>query len=191
MLYEFEACPFCRKVREALTRLDLDAEIRPCPRGGVRFRPELVARGGKAQFPYLVDPNAGLELYESGDIVRHLQSRYGAGPGPSAASTLGVALASALRGSAGRVARPAKQPEQLLELWGSEASPGARLVREELCELELPYRLHNLGSGSPRRGAFAARFGEGPLPVLWDPNQGRTLGASDDIPRYLRETYAA
>ena len=68
VLYEFEACPFCRKVREALTRLDLDAEIRPCPRGGRRFRPELVARGGKAQFPYLVDPNAGLELYESNDI---------------------------------------------------------------------------------------------------------------------------
>ena len=26
-LYEFEACPFCRKVRDALTELDLEATI--------------------------------------------------------------------------------------------------------------------------------------------------------------------
>ena len=33
-LYEFESCPYCRLVREALTELDLDAMILPCPRGG-------------------------------------------------------------------------------------------------------------------------------------------------------------
>ncbi len=77
VVYEFEACPFCRKVREALTVLDLDADIRPCPKGGRRFRPELVARGGKAQFPYLVDPNTGKEMYESDDIVRYLHENYG------------------------------------------------------------------------------------------------------------------
>jgi glutaredoxin len=58
-LYEFEACPWCRKVREALTVLDLEAVIRPCPKGGRRFREEVKRRGGKAQFPYLVDPNTG------------------------------------------------------------------------------------------------------------------------------------
>src|SRR2546430_15620902 len=52
-LYEFEGCPFCRKVREALSVLDLDAVIYPCPKGGPRFRPEVEARGGKQQFPYL------------------------------------------------------------------------------------------------------------------------------------------
>ena len=26
-LYEFEACPFCRKVREALCALDLDVDV--------------------------------------------------------------------------------------------------------------------------------------------------------------------
>mmetsp|Transcript_9755 Transcript_9755/g.8753 ORF Transcript_9755/g.8753 Transcript_9755/m.8753 type:complete len:353 (-) Transcript_9755:566-1624(-) len=31
-LYEYEACPFCRKVRETLCVLDLDAIIYPCPR---------------------------------------------------------------------------------------------------------------------------------------------------------------
>ena len=46
ILYEYEACPFCRKVREALTALDLQADIRPCPRGGERFRPDVIAQGG-------------------------------------------------------------------------------------------------------------------------------------------------
>jgi glutaredoxin len=52
-LYDIENCPYCRLVREALTELDLDVEIYPCPKAGERFRPELVERGGKAQFPYL------------------------------------------------------------------------------------------------------------------------------------------
>ncbi len=29
-------------------------------------------RGGKAQFPYLVDPNTGVEMYESLDIIDYL-----------------------------------------------------------------------------------------------------------------------
>src|SRR4051812_6837887 len=61
-LYEFEACPFCRKVRGALTAFDLDAMIYPCPRDGTRFRPDVERRGGKAQYPYLIDPNTGTAL---------------------------------------------------------------------------------------------------------------------------------
>ena len=34
-LYEYEACPFCRKVREALSMLDIDVIVYPCPRDGV------------------------------------------------------------------------------------------------------------------------------------------------------------
>jgi hypothetical protein len=37
-LYDFEACPYCRKVREALSILDLDADVYPCPQGGPRYR---------------------------------------------------------------------------------------------------------------------------------------------------------
>ena len=76
-LYDIENCPYCRLVREALTELDLDAEIYPCPKSGERFRPELVERGGKAQFPYLVDRNTGTELYESLDIIDYLFTTYG------------------------------------------------------------------------------------------------------------------
>ncbi len=37
---------------------------------------ELVERGGKRQVPYLVDTDAEVEMYESGDIVKHLSTRY-------------------------------------------------------------------------------------------------------------------
>lgn len=39
-LYEYEGCPFCRKVREAVSMLDLTVLVRPTPKGGERFRPE-------------------------------------------------------------------------------------------------------------------------------------------------------
>ncbi|MDX1817587.1 MAG: glutathione S-transferase N-terminal domain-containing protein, partial [Marinobacter sp.] len=34
ILYDMEACPYCRRVREVLTALHLDVEIRPCPKDG-------------------------------------------------------------------------------------------------------------------------------------------------------------
>jgi len=101
-LYEFEACPFCRKAREALTVLDLDALVLPCPKGGPRFREEVKRRGGKYQFPYLVDPNTGKAMYESDEIVAYLFERYGAGRppallSPGALTNLSAGLASACR----------------------------------------------------------------------------------------------
>src|SRR5258708_9851545 len=68
-LYEFESCPFCRKVREAFTEMDVSPVVYPCPPGGKRYRDRAVELGGKTQFPFLVDPNNGSEkggtkLYE-------------------------------------------------------------------------------------------------------------------------------
>ncbi|KAI5013544.1 hypothetical protein ZWY2020_037057 [Hordeum vulgare] len=37
-IYEFEGCPFCRKVREMVSALDLDVLYYPCPKGGPTFR---------------------------------------------------------------------------------------------------------------------------------------------------------
>src|SRR5437870_3340657 len=76
-LYEFESCPFCRKVRDALTELDLEATIYPCPKGGTVYRPKAIGMGGKKQFPYLVDPNTGTRMYESDDIIAYLYATYG------------------------------------------------------------------------------------------------------------------
>lgn len=195
VVYEFESCPFCRKVREALTVLDLEAEIRPCPKGGHRYRDELVERGGKALFPYLVDPNTGREMYESDDIVDYLFAEYGTGQPPGnlkgAFPVVTGSLASALRGGRGTHVEASKEPSAPLELWSFEASPFSRIVREKLCTLELPYILHNVGKDSARRKDFVARSGKMMVPYLADPNTGKEMFESGDIVAYLDETYGA
>lgn len=194
-LYEFEGCPFCRKVREALSILDLDAAVYPCPQNGPRFRPQVIERAGKAQFPYFVDPNTGREMYESDIIVGYLFANYGDSNIPWALSTplltdASSFLASAARMTAGRRYRPASAPEVPLELWSFEASPFCRLVRERLCELEIPYLLHNVAKGSAKRDAFVQRSGRMMVPFLFDPNTGREMFESADICAYLDATYA-
>jgi glutathione S-transferase len=78
VLYNMEGSPYCRKVREALTELDLDFVVRNVPKGTPK-RDDLAKRGGKAQVPYLIDPNTGDEMYESDGIVAHLERTYGPG----------------------------------------------------------------------------------------------------------------
>jgi glutathione S-transferase len=194
-LYEFEGCPFCRKVREALSILDLDAVVYPCPKDGPRFRPEVVRRGGKAMFPYFVDPNRDVAMYESDDIVRHLFETYGAGPVPRllglpVVTDVASGLASAARLGGGSRYRAARPPASPLELWSFEASPYGRIAREALCELELPYVLHNVAKGSAKRDAFVRRSGKMQVPYLVDPNTSAAMFESADIVRYLETTYA-
>lgn len=216
-LYEFEGCPYCRLVREALTELDLDARIYPCPKGGTRFRPTAKQLGGKLLFPFLVDPNTGRQLHESADIVDYLRETYadrrtrksGLDRRLKVASS---SLASAARPGRGLRARPSKAPAQPLELYSFEASPFSRLVREALCELELPYTLRSTGKGAwtdmgpasfrdklfkgPKetgrnRIALAARTGHVQVPYLIDPNTGTEMFESAAILRYLDRTYGA
>ncbi len=195
-IFEFEACPYCRKAREALTLLDLDAVVRTCPKGGPRFREEVKRRGGKYQFPYLVDPNTGKEMYESDEIVAYLFQEYGDGEPPfllrqGPLNDATAMLASVWRPGAGAHYREARQPEQLLELYSYEASPFSRLVREKLCQLELPYLLHNVARDSEKREAFVERSGRMMVPYLIDPNEITEMFESADIVRYLEQTYVA
>jgi len=194
-VYEFEACPFCRKVREALSILDLEARILPCPKAGERFREPLIERGGKAQFPYLVDPNTGIEMYESDDIVRYLFEHYGDGRVPmmlamGPLTDISCVISSVPRGRGGSRVTPSRAPKQPLELVSFEASPFSRIVRETLCTLELPYLLRNVARGSPSRDAFVRRAGRMMVPWLCDPNTGAELFESRDIVEYLTEQYA-
>jgi glutathione S-transferase len=194
-LYEFEACPYCRKVREALTVFDLEAMIFPCPKGGPRFRQRAIEIGGKALFPLLIDPNTETSMYESSDIVHYLAKQYGVGDVPFALSLGPLTTATSMFSTFARLGkggqyRPARAPEQPLELYSFEASPFCRIVREALSELELPYLLHNVGKGSLRREAFVARSGKMMVPYLVDPNTGKEMFESADIVRYLEETYA-
>jgi glutathione S-transferase len=214
-LYEMEGCPYCRIVREALTALDIDAVIYPCPRDGLRFRPLVRETGGKEQFPFLVDPNTGVTMYESLDIVDYLYATYA---GRASIPTLGLRTvhlptsfaASLLRAGKGIRKRDAKVPAELLDLWSFEGSPFARPVRELLCELEIPYRLHNAGRTvwqdwllpplrervvpdyqptEANRKDLLARAGRVQVPYLFDANTGTGLFESVAILRYLRQTY--
>ncbi len=216
-LYEFEPCPYCRLVREALTELDLDAMIYPCPKGGSRFRPRVRELGGKTQFPYLVDPNSGRSMYESADIIAYLFEAYGERPLPLAwrphtLNTVSSGVATAFRAGAGGRSRPSTAPAEPLELYSIESSPFARLVREALCELELPYRLRNMGRTQLRESVPPAirervnleiepttenrlrlleKTGRVMVPYLVDPNTGTELFESGAIMTYLHDTYGA
>ncbi|MCB9658273.1 MAG: glutathione S-transferase N-terminal domain-containing protein [Sandaracinaceae bacterium] len=96
-LYSFESSPFSRLVRERLTELELAyllhnlgkeqrADIGPAGKtltfgkpyapvpGGKREK--LLARGGRIQVPYLIDPNTSTALYESRAILEYLDRTY-------------------------------------------------------------------------------------------------------------------
>lgn len=215
-LYDIESCPYCRIVREALTELDLDVDIYPCPKRGERFRNSVIEKGGKAQFPFLIDDNTGIELYESMDIIQYLFETYGQTSLPlkwkmGLIQQLGSKLASAARPGLGLTKRASRQPEQLLELYSFESSPYARPVRECLCEMEIPYRLRNCGRTElgewllpPLRDALnikpdselknrielQQRAGRMAIPYLVDPNENIEMFESADIIDYLHKTYA-
>nr|GEV96356.1 thioredoxin family protein [Tanacetum cinerariifolium] len=194
-IYEFEGCPFCRKVREIVAVLDLDVLYYPCPRNGPNFRPKAVQMGGKQMFPYMVDPNTGVSMYESDDIIKYLVQKYGDGNVPLSLSlglltTLTAGFAMIGRAGKGNIYTKAKMPPQPLEVWAYEASPFCKLVREVLVELELPHILHSCARGSPKRQVLYEKVGRFQAPYLEDPNTGVKMFESAEIVDYLRATYA-
>ncbi|KAJ7949744.1 Thioredoxin family protein [Quillaja saponaria] len=197
-LFEFEACPFCRRVREATTELDISLEVYPCPKGSIRHREIVKQSGGKEQFPFLVDLNTGTSMYESGDIVKYLFQQYGKGRSPSIGlleSTLFTGwMPTILRAGRGMTLWENSKldpPPKKLELFSYENNPYARIVREALCELELPYILHNVGEGSQRTKFLLEASGSREVPYLIDPNTGVKSGDYKNILSYLFQTYSA
>ncbi|KAI3464295.1 hypothetical protein Pfo_020958 [Paulownia fortunei] len=196
-LFEFEACPFCRRVREAITEIDLSVEIFPCPKGSVRHRAMVRRLGGREQFPFLVDPNTGTSMYESSDIVKYLFQQYGGKRSPS----FGMLESTLLTGWVPTLLRAGRgmtlwknsfkePPPGKLELFSYENNPYARIVREALCELELPYILQNVGQGSKRAKLLYEMSGSKEVPYLVDHNTGMEIGEYKKIVSYLFQTYS-
>ena len=204
ILYEFQGCPFCAKVREAVSNLGLDVTYRPCPQGGALWRPMAKELGGKAQFPYLVDPNNALAggMYESSDIVDYLYETYGPGKeavplglkNPLTILSLGLGLApragagskAKLEGGNPRVSEDMKP----LEVWLYEASPFCRIVKEELCAREVPHTQFSVPRGyQEKRQALFDAQGLFQAPFLRDPNNGFETFESSAILRYLEDYY--
>jgi len=176
--------------------LDLDVLYYPCPKGGPTFRPKVLEMGGKKQFPYMVDPNTGVAMYESDDIINYLAKTYGDGSVPimlklGLLTTITAGLALSGRSGKGSSYTPAKLPSQPIEIWAYEGSPFCKIARETLVELELPHLLHSCARGSPKRQDFFKKYGLFQAPYIEDPNTGVKMFESADIVEYLRATYAA
>jgi glutathione S-transferase len=195
ILYEKEWCPYSRLVREALSELDLDALIKPCPDGETLHRAELRALCGEEQVPTLVDRSTDMQITESRRILEYLFSRYGSArplPLPLRSKRLALMssrLASRVAGGELPFIRPSCLPEQPLEIWSYEASPWSRFVRQRLGQLGLAHVSHNLARRSPPPAEFRKRYGRVQFPFLLDPNAGVSLFESDAICDYIDRTY--
>ena len=95
-LFSFESSPYSRRVRELLCELELPYVLRnagkarwqdlgpPSLRATLfpdlpiegRNRKALLERAGRVQLPYLIDPNTGVEMFESAEIRKYLLATY-------------------------------------------------------------------------------------------------------------------
>lgn len=73
-LYQYAACPFCVKVRRALTRHALNVELRDA-KANPAYKEELIQGGGKAMVPCLrIETEDGVKwMYESSDIISFME----------------------------------------------------------------------------------------------------------------------
>ena len=190
-----ESCPFCRRVREALSELDLDWVCHPTPKGS-GLREDTPRWNGRYSFPFLRDPSTGVEMKESEAILDYLHDTYGAGRPHSARLTrrfdlAGSMLASGLRPKGMRTDHGDRtQPAKPLELWQYEGCPYSRKVRERLHTLCLEVVVRNVALGSPKRATLVARGGKMQVPFLIDSSRGVALYESEDILAYLDSVYA-
>jgi glutathione S-transferase len=194
IIYEFEGCPFCRKVREAVSILSLDVEFRPCAQGST-WRKEIKDKYGKmATFPFMIDPNTGVEMFESNDIIEYLWRLYGCGEVPDSLTspftpfTAGVGLL--FRIGRGNKVRSSDPPEKPLILWSGEGSSYSKLVKEVLCELDISYIQKSCPRGSPNRQLMFEKTGRFQIPFLEDPNHDVQLFESSAIIEYLEKVYS-
>lgn len=218
ILFDCEDDPECRLVREALTELNLDVLIYPCPQQANRFSSLLAEMaGGAATVPYLVDPNTEVKLMGADAINAYLFEHYRKAKIPKQLQANLVNLVTSRVATAVRLnirglrAQPSQTPEQPLVLYSFESSPYSRPVRERLCELQIPYKLVNLGKQqladmgpakfrfhrgeyhplpNTKRAKLLAERGRVQVPYLIDPNKSIELFESKDILRYLDEMYA-
>ena len=75
-LYQFNACPFCVKVRREIRKFSLAVELRDA-KNNIGYKEELISAGGRHKVPCLrIDHNAKHTewLYGSNEIINYLKS---------------------------------------------------------------------------------------------------------------------
>jgi glutathione S-transferase len=77
-LFLAERCPFCVKVRLFMEQKGISYLLKPVVlgHGTSPVKEELRKLGGKVQVPFLVDPEKGIQMYESDDIIAYVEENY-------------------------------------------------------------------------------------------------------------------
>ncbi len=78
-LYHYDSCPFCFRVRRALSRLGVEVELRNIHQSPEHLRDLVEARGVKTVPVLRIRHPEGRDEWmpESADIVRYLDGRFG------------------------------------------------------------------------------------------------------------------
>ena len=71
-LYISETCPYCQKVMEFFEKNNINFTKKVAEPENLS---SLLKLGGKAQIPFLDDPQNGVSMYESDDIIEYAKNR--------------------------------------------------------------------------------------------------------------------
>ena len=145
----------------------------------------------------MMDPNTGIEMFESDDIIKYLFRAYGSSEdgnvpkslSPDFTTTLMTGLSLLFRFGKGSKVKDSNPPKQPLVLWTAEGTPFGKLVREELNELQIAHQQISCPRGSANRQRMFEQTGRFQIPYLEDPNTGVKLFESSSIVEYLQKMY--
>ena len=76
-LYQFESCPYCKRVREKLEELGISYISHPVSYHNPEARERLKKLTDTTMVPYLVDNDKDRTMHESEDIIAYLEKNYG------------------------------------------------------------------------------------------------------------------
>lgn len=192
IIYDDEANGECRRVREALSMLDLPVEFRPCPGSRYGFSDQMATVSlGRREVPFMIDENPSMyrpRLSGANDILDHLFTTYGAGE-----DTVPKNLQKKGSKSGGKFnskARPDVTKLKPITVYGFEGAPYVKPVREALNSLALAHVFINCANGSANREKLTKiTKGVFQVPYIVDPNTGVSMFESKEIVKYLEETY--
>lgn len=153
----------------------------------------------------MYDPNTKKGLFESNDQIEYLLKNYGPQDKDSydqkalwpitfegfsiVTSTLAAILLGMPGSSKQNDARPDNTRMLPIEVWGNEASPFVKPVREKLCKLCLSHSMVSCSRGSSNRDKMMKKTGRFQVPYIVDPNTGIEMYESAEIVKYLDNVY--
>jgi glutaredoxin len=75
IIFQKDSCPYCKKVRDFMSDHDIEYTSVKSETGSAS-REILRKIGEKDQVPFLMDTSRGVMMYESDEIIEHVQKHY-------------------------------------------------------------------------------------------------------------------